>query len=64
MKVLALISVLILTANALPFGDELRAQSKDFNGKIWAVLVAGSNTWGNYRHQVHYFSIASIFIRI
>lgn len=21
-------------------------------GKNWAVLVAGSNSWGNYRHQV------------
>ena len=22
------------------------------NGNIWALLVAGSNTWMNYRHQV------------
>lgn len=21
-------------------------------GKHWALLVAGSNSWGNYRHQV------------
>ena len=21
-------------------------------GSIWALLVAGSNTWDNYRHQV------------
>lgn len=21
-------------------------------GEVWAVLVAGSNTWMNYRHQV------------
>ena len=51
MKVLALISVLFLAANALPFGDVLE-QSKDFDGDIWVVLVAGSNTWDNYRHQV------------
>ena len=23
------------------------------NGNIWALLVAGSNTWMNYRHQVY-----------
>ena len=22
-------------------------------GKNWALLVAGSNGWGNYRHQVN-----------
>lgn len=23
-------------------------------GSIWALLVAGSNTWMNYRHQVNF----------
>lgn len=34
----------------LPNEDLIR-QSNDSNFKIWAVLVAGSNTWSNYRHQ-------------
>ena len=25
---------------------------RDEAGSIWALLVAGSNTWMNYRHQV------------
>lgn len=28
------------------------AQDTDDGGELWAVLVAGSNTWFNYRHQV------------
>jgi len=27
--------------------------SKNEEGKIWAVLVAGANTWDNYRHQAN-----------
>ncbi|CAG2178606.1 unnamed protein product, partial [Oppiella nova] len=43
MKVLCLLSVLVLAVNSLPVNE--------FNGNSWVVLVAGSNTWGNYRHQ-------------
>ncbi|CAG2117213.1 unnamed protein product, partial [Medioppia subpectinata] len=43
MKVLCLLSLLYLSVNSLPVNE--------FNGKNWVVLVAGSNTWGNYRHQ-------------
>jgi legumain len=50
MKVLSLLSLLFLGANALPFGDQI-LQSQKFNGDIWVVLVAGSNGWYNYRHQ-------------
>ncbi len=28
-------------------------------GKNWAVLVAGSNSWGNYRHQVETASFSA-----
>jgi legumain len=45
---LALISLLVLTANSLPFEGQF-GQTDD--GKEWVVLVAGSNTWYNYRHQ-------------
>lgn len=30
------------------------AQRDDAEGKHWALVVAGSSTWGNYRHQVLY----------
>lgn len=36
---------LALTATALPM-------PKAENGKNWVVIVAGSNGWYNYRHQV------------
>ena len=29
-------------------------------GKTWALLTAGSNTWDNYRHQVY----SSVYIYI
>lgn len=30
-----------------------RSKSRDHDhGDLWAVLVAGSNSWMNYRHQV------------
>lgn len=29
------------------------------NGKIWVLLVAGSNGWYNYRHQVLLLIISS-----
>ncbi|CAG2112997.1 unnamed protein product, partial [Medioppia subpectinata] len=43
MKVLCLLSVLFVAVNSL--------RVNEFNGKNWVVLVAGSNSWFNYRHQ-------------
>jgi glycosylphosphatidylinositol transamidase (GPIT) subunit GPI8 len=51
MKVLAAFSLLFVAINALPLGDQIEEAQK-FDGKIWVVLVAGSNEWYNYRHQV------------
>ena len=31
-------------------------------GQHWALLVAGSNTWGNYRHQVSAWGAVCQFI--
>lgn len=31
----------------------------DFSGKIWVVLVAGSQYYYNYRHQVSFHSLFS-----
>ena len=38
--------------------DQIRTLQTDqsFNGKIWVVLVAGSNSYFNYRHQVTKFN--------
>ena len=33
------------------FLDRAKADTKENKGKIWAVLVAGSSGWWNYRHQ-------------
>ena len=33
---------------------------RDAQPKIWAVLVAGSNGYYNYRHQVTYFLASSL----
>lgn len=35
--------------------------SADDQGELWAVLVAGSATWMNYRHQV---GLRSVFNRV
>ena len=37
-----------------PAPSQLRGMlaEKEEAGSIWALLVAGSNTWMNYRHQV------------
>ncbi len=47
MKVVLL--ALFAVAAALPL-DLIRAPNPA-GGQKWAVLVAGSNGWGNYRHQ-------------
>ncbi len=46
---LALVA-LALVASSLAFPAEVFAPNP--TGQNWAVLVAGSNSWGNYRHQV------------
>lgn len=40
--------------------DQIRTSQTDqsFNGKIWVVLVAGSNSYFNYRHQVTKFKFS------
>lgn len=32
--------------------EEQQQQEEENRGDVWAVLVAGSNGWYNYRHQV------------
>ena len=43
-----------MLAELLFLGLSLVAASE---GKHWALVVAGSNTWYNYRHQVRCFLI-------
>jgi len=43
MKLLLVLSAIVLAVNSLPVNEN--------GGKNWVVLVAGSNTWWNYRHQ-------------
>lgn len=41
-------------------GPLLQATSKSrdqHHGELWAVLVAGSNSWMNYRHQVSLWKV-------
>ena len=46
-----LAAVLLLCASAGTLALPRRLNGKD-GGNIYALLVAGSNTWMNYRHQV------------
>ena len=40
---------------AIAYGDVLKyGFPADDGGEHWAVLVAGSSMWWNYRHQVSY----------
>ena len=50
---LLLLSVLAAGAAASSLGGLARevSNAEAFGGDIWAVLVAGSNGWSNYRHQ-------------
>lgn len=47
---IALVATFVANAvcNPIPVTDEL---VRPFNGTIWALLVAGSNGYYNYRHQ-------------
>lgn len=49
-----LAAVLLLCASAGTLALPRRLNGKD-GGNIYALLVAGSNTWMNYRHQVFTF---------
>ena len=50
---LTLVAVLVSLAVVCHAGPSLPGLLKGKEaGSIWALLVAGSNTWGNYRHQV------------
>ncbi|XP_045622225.1 legumain [Procambarus clarkii] len=59
MRVLLVLAVLLTVVTAAVFESERlrRALTEDDNddegtrGEIWAVLLAGSNGWWNYRHQ-------------
>jgi len=46
-----LVAVAFADAKLLPSFSENVKQASDFNGTIWAVIVAGSNGYYNYRHQ-------------
>jgi len=49
-----LVKLLILVGVAFAFPDKLRLPELKNGGVHWAFLVAGSNGWMNYRHQVKY----------
>ena len=50
---LTLVAVLVSLVVVCHAGPSLPGLLKGKEaGSIWALLVAGSNTWGNYRHQV------------
>lgn len=44
----AVLLSLVLGAGAIPVGVD----DPEDGGKHWVVIVAGSNGWYNYRHQV------------
>ena len=48
LKILSGALLLIASVNSVSFKKD------DDDGELWAVLVAGSNNWSNYRHQVSY----------
>ena len=53
MKAIALLSVLLVgaCASSVPLTD-LRLPKNVSASNVWALLVAGSNGYDNYRHQV------------
>lgn len=54
MKVLVLLTFCLAAAMASPTGlleTMLAHEDKGFTGKRWVLLIAGSNTYDNYRHQ-------------
>ncbi len=57
MHSLAAVTLLLCVASAtyaIPAAELRKALNsvKDNDGQIYVLLVAGSNTWMNYRHQV------------
>lgn len=46
-----LAALAIAVASALPVHEDIHLHSIPTGGDKWAVLVAGSATWSNYRHQ-------------
>ncbi|CAG2163271.1 unnamed protein product [Oppiella nova] len=57
--ILLLLSVLYVTVNALPFGDQL-VPGVD-NSNKWVVLCSGSNGWGNYGDQAIVYRAYHLF---
>ena len=58
-----IVALAVACASAFPL-DEILAPNAV--GQNWAVLVAGSNSWGNYRHQVYispFFVIMGEFMK-
>ena len=65
LKVIAIVFLLLSLAQAsfVERFEKLRFEQKEnapTNGKIWVLLVAGSNGYYNYRHQVSTF----IFLKL
>lgn len=52
MSYLSVPAVLVTVALSALFGRTTAGQPDEQVGKTWAILVAGSNGWWNYRHQV------------
>ncbi len=62
MRFLVTITLLLCVASAINAIPAVHLQKalksvKDDGGQIYVLLVAGSNTWGNYRHQVRHYAI-------
>ncbi|KAI6192062.1 Legumain [Aphelenchoides bicaudatus] len=49
MRALLVISLLVAVVGALT--SQRLTPTRQNEGKIWALLIAGSNSWWNYRHQ-------------
>lgn len=47
-----IISAFIVNANVVEKFEKLRFIATDEDVKIWVLLIAGSNGYFNYRHQV------------
>ena len=54
-----LVTVLLFGVSAGTLALSRRLNGTD-GGNIYALLVAGSHTWGNYRHQVFTFVCISV----
>lgn len=52
------IVALVLAAACVLGGASVVPQKEKAQGDLWAVLVAGSYTWMNYRHQVSLWLIS------